>query len=224
MESPIRSIRYIHKAIQVDTQRFEDEAGRLAPDDMDGAGDLARRFDFLAGVVKTHEEGEEIGIFPLIDERVYPVSAPYLLDHRTGQLHMREMLEAFERLATMRDMEERTGLLRQVGRQAIVLNAAVILHIRKEEDLLAPLIEEHFTVEQQGDIVKAVVAHFTPEQQQVVLPWIVKAQTLDDREAFLRGMMAVMPPSVFRMVLSWAQAALAKSEWTELERRLPKAA
>ena len=117
---PIRSIRFIHKAIQVDTRGSNDEAGRLAPDDMDGAGDLARRFDFLSGVVKTHEDGEENSIFPLVDERVYPVSAPYLLDHRTDQLHMREMLEAFERLATTRDTGERTRVCCIDGRQAIV--------------------------------------------------------------------------------------------------------
>ncbi len=224
METPIRSVRYIHKAIKVDTQKLEDEVGRLAPDDMDGAGDIARRLDFLTSVVKTHEDGEESAIFPLVDERVYPVSAPYLLDHRTDQLHMREMVEAFERLATMRDAGERAGLLHQVSRQAIVLNAAMNLHVRKEEDLVVPLIEEHFSLEQQGDIVSAAVAHFTPEQLQVALPWIVKAQTLDDREMFLRGMMAIMPPPVFQMVLGWAQAALPESEWTELERRLPKAA
>ncbi len=224
MVSPIQSVKYIHKAIRTDTEMLEDETARLTAEDTAGAEHIARRLTFLYDVVKAHEDGEEAAIFPLLDERVCVVSAPYLLDHRVDQLHMQESVESFARLATMRDAAERGEALRRLSHQAIILNAAMVLHIRKEEELVLPSIEEHFTSDEQAEMVRGAVSHFPPPLLQVTLPWILKAHSLDEREAFLREMMVLVPPPVFQMMLTWAEAALPKPEWENLQRRLPKAA
>ena len=162
MGSPISSVRYIHKAIRTELEALEESVTRLDPEDGTRAADLARRFAFLYGNVKTHEDGEEDALLPLMDSRIYPVSAPYLLDHRVDQLHMQSIRESFDQLAGSRDADERAQPLRHLRRQAIVVSSAMALHIRKEEDILVPLIEQHFSVDEQKAIVNQAMAHFTP--------------------------------------------------------------
>jgi zinc finger protein-like protein len=224
MESPIRSIRFIHKAIRTETEMLESAVNQLAPDDVRAAEECARRHAFLYDTIKTHEDGEEAAIFPLIDERAYPVSAPYLLDHRVDQLHMQESGELFTQLTADGDAGERAEVVRHLRRQAVVVSSAMALHIRKEEDILVPLVEQRFSFEEQAEMVRDAVGHFTPQQQQVVLPWILKAHTPDDQEAFLRMLMQDMPPEMFRAATRWAADGVSPAQWEEIVRRIPEAA
>jgi hemerythrin-like domain-containing protein len=224
MESPISSVRYIHRAIRTEAESLEDAVAQLRRDDGARAAGLARRFDFLYGFVKSHEDGEEDALFPVMDERIYPVSAPYLLDHRTGQRDMREIAESFDRLSTVEDAGERAWVLRRLSRQAIVVSSAMALHIRKEEDILVPLIEQHFSIEEQKGIVNQAVAHFTPEQQQRGFPWIMKALTPQEQEDYLRMLMQEMPPEVFRALTRWISDGVPPMQWEEIVRRIPEAA
>jgi len=224
MESPVRSIRFIHNAIRKETETLESAIAQLAAEDVTGAEECARRQAFLYDVVKVHEDGEEDSLFPMIDELIYPVSAPYLLDHRADQLHMLETIQSFKRLAATRDAGERAQLLRHLSRQAIIFNAATTLHIRKEEDILVPLVEGRISIEEQSAMAKKAMGRASPQQMQAMFPWVLKAQTPDDQEAFLRGMMESMPPEVFSMMARRAAEALSASEWAEITRRLPEAA
>ena len=224
MESPISSVRYIHKAIRTDAQALEEAVAQLRPDDGVQATGLARRFAFLYDFVKTHEDGEEDALFPIMDSRIYPVSAPYLLDHQTGQRDMREIGESFARLAADGDAGERGEAVRSLRRQAIVVSSAMALHIRKEEDILVPLVEQHFSVDEQKGVVGQAMSHFTPEQLQAGLPWIVKALAPQEQEDYLRMLMREMPPEVFRAATRWVADGVSPAQWQEIVRRIPEAA
>ena len=137
---------------------------------------------------------------------------------------MQETVESFDRLAAAQDAGERAALLRGLGRQTTLLSAAITLHIRKEEDLLVPLVEQRFSFEEQAEMVRNAVGHFTPQQQQVVMPWILKAQTPDDQEAFLRMLMQEMPPDMFRTLTRWISDGVSPTQWQEILRRIPEAA
>ena len=224
MESPITSIKFIHKAIRTECGSLEQAVEMFDAEGDARAVDLARRFAFLSDMVKTHEDGEEDALFPAMDSRIYPISAPYLLDHRVDQLHMQEIGQSFERLATTADATGRADVMRALWRQAIAINSAMTLHIRKEEEILVPLVEKNFSVDEQKAIVSQAISHFTPEQMQVGLPWIIKALEPQEQEGYLRMMMEEMPPPVFRAATQWIAAGVSAAQWAEIVRRLPEAA
>jgi hypothetical protein len=197
---------------------------QLAVEDRTPAADLAPRFAFLYGMVKTHEDGEEDALFPVMDNRIYPLSAPYLLDHSVDQLHMQEIAESFDRLAASVHAGERGQVAQHLRRQATVISSAMTLHIRKEEDILMPLVEQHFSAEEQKGIVRQAISHFTPEQLQTGLPWIVKALTPQEQEDYLRMLMDDMPPEVFRAATRWVADGVSAAQWEEIVRRIPEAA
>ncbi|MGD0765820.1 MAG: hemerythrin domain-containing protein [Dehalococcoidia bacterium] len=224
MESPIRSVRYIHKAIRVELETLEDAVRRLNPADDRPAADIERRFSFLYDTVKAHEDGEEDAVFPAMDERIYPVSAPYLLDHKVDQRHMWEIAQSLSRFGATPGAGERTDLLHHLNRLTVILYSAMALHIRKEEEILVPLIEQHFSIEEQANIVNRAIAHFSPDQMQQVLPWMLKALTLDEQEAYLRELMQAMPPEAFHAMTRAVSEGVSPQQWQEITRRMPEAA
>jgi len=224
MESPARSIRFVHKAIQTEIDTLERDVARLAAGDSDEAAEMAHRFDFFYRVLKAHEDGEEDTFFPALDQRVYPVSAPYLLDHQADQGHIREVIESLGLLAGNPDERTRGDILRRINRLAMVLDAATAIHIQKEETILLPLIEQNFSIEEQEDITGRAVAHVPPELMQEMFPWLVRSLPPEDQEAFLRDMMQTVPPNVFHMMSGLLATRLPADQWAEIVRRLPEAA
>jgi hemerythrin-like domain-containing protein len=223
MEGPIRSVRYIHKVIQAELGTLEGAVAQLQPGDGTQAAEIEGRFGFLHDTVKSHHKGEEDALLPAIDERACPVSAPYLLDHRTDQGHLHEIVASFLRFAGTGDKGERAELLRRLNRLTIIVRSSMTVHIQKEEEILIPLIEEHFSFEEQADIVKRAVAHFSPEQQRHVSPWMLKALTQDEQGDYLRLLAEGMPPEAFQTMIGWIAEGVSPREWVQIVRRLPGA-
>lgn len=223
MESPARSIRFIHRAIQTEIDALDKAVDRLAAGESDDTAELARRFDFFYRVVKAHEDGEEDTFFPALDQHVYPVSAPYLLDHRVDQRHIHEVIASFGRLIDGVDGRARGEILRQMSRLTLIINAATAVHIQKEEEMLVPLVEQNFSIEEQEDIARRAIGHFPPELLQQTLPWLVLSLPPDDQEAFLRMLMSTVPPDAFQAMSGLLSTSLPPNEWAEIVRRLPEA-
>jgi hemerythrin-like domain-containing protein len=224
MESPIRSIRYIHNALRKECRELEDAVGQLAAEDRAGAEECGQRHAFLYDVVKIHEDGEEEALFPMIDQGIYPVSAPYLLDHRVDQMHLRETIADFGRLGQTEDPGARAKMLRQISRSTIILNAAMTLHIEKEEQIIVPLVEERISPADQVATVQRSIAGFGPELMQKMFPWIVRAQTPEDQELFLAMFVMNVPPTISQALIQRLSQELSPDEWVEVEKRLPKVA
>jgi iron-sulfur cluster repair protein YtfE (RIC family) len=224
MESPAKSIRFIHKAIQTEIDALDKAVDRLAASESDDTAELARRFDFFYRVVKAHEDGEEDTFFPALDLRVYPASAPYLLDHQVDQRHIREVIQSFGRPVENPNGAARGETLRQMSRLTIMIDAATSMHIQKEEEILVPLVEQHFSVEEQEDIARRAIGHFPPDLMQQALPWMVLSLPPDDQAAFLRMLMHTVPPDAFPAMSGLLSTSLPPNQWAEIVRRLPEAA
>jgi hemerythrin-like domain-containing protein len=222
VESPIRSIRFIHTAIRKECESLEEAVTEFDPRDEVKGEDLRRRFTFLHRTVKTHEDGEEDAIFPAADNRIYPVSAPYLLDHRVDQAHIKEIGESLSGLAAR--ASEHAAIARQLYHRMVVVNSAITLHMRKEEEIVVPLLEQHFSVEEQKGMVGQAMAHFGPDLMPEVAPWLVRWLEPEDQEAFLRMMMSQMPPQLFAAAKVWVANGVPKEMWQEIVRRIPEAA
>jgi hemerythrin-like domain-containing protein len=218
MPGPIAGVRFIHTAIEREAGAIEDHASALA--DAADATALAAKVAFFERVNGYHTRGEEVSIFPAIEAKVQHQAAAYVMDHEDERAMFTEIKELLAHLASapMLDVKARTRL----GRQTAALREALALHIRKENELLVPLIDAHFTPPEQGAMVGKVIAEIPPAEMPAVLPWLVGWLEPADREVYLRELMRVMPPPVFDAAAGWLKTSLPTDAWSDLKSRIPE--
>jgi hypothetical protein len=200
METPVRGIRFIHRAILVEAGKVE----ALAAEGQKTA--VAERLPFFERVLHLHNTGEEVALFPDIDARQPDVIPAYLLDHR----------EEKQLFATLREACATGGPA--LVRAAAAVAAHLRLHIKKEEELIVPLMERLFSIPEQGAQVGKMMGQFTPADMGQILPWLVTSLEVEDRRAYLSLMEKAAPPDRFAGVLGMLRAGLAPEVWASLGR------
>jgi iron-sulfur cluster repair protein YtfE (RIC family) len=218
MPGPIAGVRFIHAAIAGEAAAIEEHAAALT--DAAGARALADRVGFFERVNAYHTKGEEVAIFPRIEEKVKHQAPAYLMDHEEERQLFGEIKTLLGELAAAPAFDPK--LHARLRRQTAALRDALALHIRKENELLVPLLEASFTPAEQGAMVGQVVAEIPPAEMSTVLPWLVGWLSPDDRETYLRDLMRVMPPPVLGMAAGWLASKLPADAWADLKRRLPE--
>lgn len=201
MESPARGIRFIHEAISRELALFE----RLAAGG--ATGELAARLPFFERVLYLHTNSEEQSVFLDVSEKAPDVPASYILDHREDERQMAALKAALE-----------AGGGPPLVRAVSVLREHVSLHIRKEEELLVPLIERHYDVAEQGAMVGRMMSTFSPEDMAAIVPWLITWLDPADRRAYVRAVERGVPPERFAGMLGMLRRSLAPDVWGTLER------
>jgi hemerythrin superfamily protein len=192
MESPVRGIRFIHEAIN----REAADLARLAK-----SGPLdSKRIALFKKILSIHAKGEEVGLFPAIEKRAADVVAPYLLDHREEE-HLLEELEGKDPHAA-----------------AVRLAEHLRLHIKKENEILGPLLERILTPEEQLKHVGEMMAVFTPADMGEILPWMITWLDTTDRRAYVGILAHALPPERLQGILGLLKAKLAPDVWETLGR------
>jgi hypothetical protein len=200
MEPPIRGSRFIHRAILAEARTIETLAAQG-----DGAA-ILERLDFFQRVLHLHNTGEEVGVFPEIDARQPDIVPAYLLDHSEEK-----GLSANLRAACATGGPE-------LGRAATALGTHLRLHIKKEEELIVPLVERLFSIPEQAAQVGKMLAVFPPADMARVLPWLVSSIEVEDRRAYLGMMEKVVPADRFTGLLATVRAGVSPDVWASLGR------
>jgi hemerythrin-like domain-containing protein len=220
MSGPIAGVRFIHTAIDREAADVESRASSLT--DADGARRLADKLAFFERVNAYHTKGEEVAIFPRLEEKVKHQAPAYLLDHEEERALFAELKSLLAQLAVGLDGKLDGRLHARLVRQSAALRDSLALHIRKENEILVPLLDAAFTPPEQGVMVGQAVAEIPKEEMPAVLPWLVAWLDPDDRESYLREMMRVMPPPVISAAAGWLAEKLPTSAWSDLKRRIPE--
>ncbi|MBM3134772.1 MAG: hemerythrin domain-containing protein [Chloroflexi bacterium] len=223
MAAPMNGFRYIHKAIRHELDALETLAGNAAGNDQ-GVSTLAQRLDFLSKVVELHAAGEDEVMYPALDSRVPQVTRAYALDHQFERNLFAEIGATLSQLSSGSAGTQGGELSHQLNRRLTALNATLSLHIWKEEEQLLPLLDEHFSVEEQGAMADRIVGHIPPEMMQPLLPWTLNALTADERADLMRTVMGALPAEPFRALSAGTKAHFPPADWAEIVRRVPELA
>lgn len=221
-DSPIAGIRFIHTAIRRETADIERIAGTAVTPEV--AASLSRKIDFLTLQIHLHTDGEATAIFPSIETKENNIAVHYLHDHAEEE----KLLAAVKELSTVlekesagpRITEARTELLRN----AIALRYHAWLHSIKEEQIIVPLVQKHFSPPEQGGIVQQVIGKYRPDQLSQTIPWTINWLDPDDREAYVRVMQKGMPPQAFNALKDWLRTGTPAEVWSDLQKRVPELA
>ena len=209
MPGPINALRFVHTAILSESDRI-DEAARTASSGEDIAA-VAEDVAFFEDLVLLHTSGEEKGLFPVIAEAAPHIDDTYLVDHEDERQTFTELREAIG-----------AGDLEAARRAAVVLRNHAHSHIGKENELILPFVEEHFSPPQQGEMIGNILSTIPPEKMPTVVPWIVERISPDEAEAYVTVLESAMPPEVFDAARGWIQNGVSDDLWNDLARRLPQ--
>jgi hypothetical protein len=213
--SPIDMIRFVHTAISLEVDSIE-----LACAEASTAADataLAERVALLARVVTGHTNAEEQSVFPALDERAPHVSATYLFDHADE----RELFETFASAARDAASTPDAPHLARLGRLGVALTEHLVPHIRKENELVLPLVAKLFSPPEQVGIVQKLLGAIPPPEMLVAAGWMAGKLPADDRARWLEGVARTAPPAALAAVARSVRAALDDGAWADLGGRVP---
>ena len=146
-ELPTEQIRDEHRRLMPHLQHVEDAAVGVTSWDHDRARrGLPRIVGFLRDELAPHASEEERVLYPAIDRvQGARMTATMTIDHMV----IGERIEALESTVerALRNWED-DQMVAEVSRQLAAIAAIVLLHFRKEEEVLLPILDARLTVEE----------------------------------------------------------------------------
>jgi hypothetical protein len=208
MVEPIDAIRAIHNAFRNDLEHI-DAAALDSARGKEGLAATIERFRFFNEVLVWHAHGEELAIFPLVENVAPLVAEAYEKDHRG-------LDSAYDTLS--KSYSERDIL--QTARATAAFRFHLNIHLEKEDTHLYRIFKERVSLPEQGKAIGIMSSTVPKERFPELVAWIFPLMGHDDRENMTRIWQMVMPAPVFAGVKELIKKAIG-SDWAELTRRIP---
>jgi hypothetical protein len=211
MSGPIDAVRAIHNAFRRDIEII-DAAALDAARGKDGLEETVERFRFFNEVLEWHAHGEELAMFPALEEVAPSVAEAYEKDHRA----LDACFECLSDAVTVRDPLE-------TARATKAFKYFLDVHLDKEDTHLYRLIGERVPVADQGPAVGLMASTVPQDRFPELVAWMFPLLGHDDRENMTRIWQHVMPAEAFAGATQLVAVAIG-DDWSELTRRIPELA
>jgi hypothetical protein len=170
------------------------------------------RFRFFNEVLEWHAHGEELAIFPALEEVAPSVAEAYEKDHRA----LDAAFESLNNAVSLRDPLE-------TARATKAFKFYLDVHLDKEDTHLYRLIRERVSVPDQGQAVGVMASTVPQDRFPELVAWMFPLMGPDDRENMTRIWQKVMPADAFAGACGLVEAAIG-DDWSDLTRRIPELA
>ena len=208
MVEPVDAIRAIHNAFRNDLERI-DAAALDSARGKEGFAVTIERFRFFNEVLVWHAHGEELAIFPLVDNVAPLVAEAYVKDHRGLDF-------AYDTLSKSYSAHD----LLQTARATAAFRFHLNIHLDKEDTHLYRIFKERVSLPDQGKAIGIMSSTVPKERFPDLVAWMFPLMGNDDRENMIRIWQMVMPAPTFEGVKELIKKAIG-SEWAELTHRIP---
>jgi hypothetical protein len=211
MVGPIDAVVAIHNAFRADIAGIDAAAlgaARGAP----GLDATVERFRFFNEVLEWHAHGEELAIFPALEEVAPLVAEAYERDHRG-------LDQVFDTLSNAVSVSDEL----ETARATAAFKFHLDIHLDKEDTHLYRIIRERVSVPEQGKAVGVMASGIPDDRVPEFVAWMFPLLGNDDRENMTRVWQMVMPPEAFAEATVLVQQAIG-DDYAELSRRIPELA
>jgi hypothetical protein len=208
MAEPIDAIRAIHNAFRNDLKHI-DAAALDSARGKEGLAATIERFRFFNEVLVWHALGEELAIFPMVENVAPLVAEAYEKDHRG-------LDSAFDTLSKSYSEHD----LLQTARATAAFRFHLNIHLYKEDTHLYRIFKEQVSLPEQGKAIGIMSSTVPKERFPELVAWMFPLMGHDDRENMTRIWQMVMPAPAFAGVKELIKKAIG-SDWAELTRRIP---
>ena len=209
MAGPLDAVTAIHNAFRRDMGGV-DAAALASARGKPGLAATVERFRFFNEVLVWHAHGEELAIFPALEDVAPSVAEAYVKDHRG----LDAAFDALSEAVSARDLLE-------TARATAAFKFHLDLHLAKEDTHLYRLIRERVSMPDQGKAVGIMASTVPQDRFPELIAWMFPLLGHDDRENMTRIWQMVMPAEAFAGAVQLIQKAVG-SDWEELTRRIPE--
>lgn len=210
---PIDNIFKFHKAICKDLEYLDVESGKLIGCDEKFLRQFSGRFRLLWGLYRAHSNAEDEIVFPALESResLHNVSHSYTLDHKQEEKLFEDISTLLSELSQLNESLTKTKLsgnsigfnsdspvvhsnecLHKYNElateiQGMCKSIRVTLdhHVFREELVLWPLFDKHFSVEEQDKIVGRIIGTTGAEVLLTMLPWVTSVLTEEEQNKMM---------------------------------------
>jgi hypothetical protein len=211
MTGPIDAVVAIHNAFRRDMSLI-DAAALDSARGKPGLAATVERFHFFNEVLAWHAHGEELAIFPALEDVAPDVAEAYEMDHRG----LDAAFDALSNAVTAHDAI-------QTARATAAFKFHLDIHLAKEDAHLYRLIKERISVPDQGRAVGVMSSTVPPDRFPELVAWMFPLMGNDDRENMTRIWRQVMPADAFAGATHLVEKAIG-DDYAELARRIPELA
>jgi hypothetical protein len=208
MTGPIDAIVAIHNAFRADMATI-DAAALAAARGSAGLAAKVERFRFFNEVLVWHAHGEELAIFPALEQVAPSVAEAYEKDHRG----LDRAFDALSHAVSVRDAVE-------TARATAAFKFHLDLHLAKEDTHVYRIIRERVSVPDQGKAVGVMAGEVPPDRNPELIAWMFPLLGDGDRANMIRIWQMVMPADAFAGAVQLVRQAVGDG-WAELNRRVP---
>lgn len=208
MPGPLRSLVFVHTALRNELNDLANLAHAAAKGEND-IETLKERFDWATYALHYHAAGEDAALFPAVEAKHPGVAMTFDDDHQTDDALVAEMKQLLEATNAQDNLS-------RIARLADQLADRASLHMDKEERLLVPFVEEHFSMEEQGAILGGMLQAFPPEFMLKGVPWIFSHLDEGLRISYATALKGAMPAEPFAMHMSNVEKQLGSDEWAPI--------
>jgi len=209
MTGPIDGVLALHNAFRRDIAGIDS----AALDSARGKAGLAatvERFRFFNEVLVWHAQGEELAIFPALEDVAPLVAEAYEKDHRG-------LDAAFDALSAAVSVHDAL----ETARATAAFKFHLDLHLAKEDTHLYRIIRERLSLPDQGKAVGIMSNHVPQDRFPEMVAWMFPLMGDVDRENMTRIWKTVMPAEAFAGAKQLIQNAVGDG-WGEMVRRMPE--
>ena len=208
MSGPLRSLVFVHTALRNELNGLAKLAHAVAKGESD-METLRERFEWATYALHYHAAGEDAALFPAVEAKHPGVVMTFDDDHQTDDALVEKMKQFLEADNAQDNLDDIARLSDQLADRAS-------LHMDKEERLLVPFVEEHFSMEEQGAILGGMMQAFPPEFMLKGVPWIFSHLDESLRISYAMALKGAMPAEPFAMHMSNVEQQLGASEWAPI--------
>ncbi|MGZ8898026.1 MAG: hemerythrin domain-containing protein [Halobacteriota archaeon] len=208
MAVPVDVIMAFHNAFrndmeQIDTAALDSARGK------EGLAPAVERFRFFNEILVWHAHGEELAIYPALENVAPLVAEAYVKDHRG-------LDAAFDELD--RSYSSRDPL--QTARATAAFRFHLNIHLGKEDTHLYRIFKERVPSPEQWNAIGIMASAIPPERYPEAIAWLFPLIGQGDRENIVRAWQMGMPAPVFAGVKELIKKAI-PSDWADLTERIP---
>ena len=208
MTTPLDAVTAIHNAFRRDIAGI-DMAALSSAQGKPGFEAAIDRFRFFNEILVWHAHGEELAIFPALEQVAPSVAEAYLMDHRGLDAAFDALSEAARRADPLK-----------TARATAAFKFHLDIHLDKEDVHLYRLFRERVPLAEQGKAAGLMASTVPQDRFPEVIAWLFPLLGPVDRENMTRIWQMVMPPEYSRA----RQQLIHKSvgdDWAGLAERIP---
>lgn len=208
MAEPLDAIKAMHNAFRLDMTRIDTAALESARGNK-GLSPAIERFRFFNEMLVWHAHGEELAIFPVVENVAPSVAEAYERDHRG----LDAAFDALNAAVSANDVLA-------TARASAAFKFHLDIHLGKEDTHLYRIVRERVSIPDQGKAVGIMASQVPKERFQEFISWLYPLIDNTDRENMIRIKQMVMPPEVFEQTKQLIKQVIG-NDWAEMTRRIP---